>query len=286
VDFRSIGGKALAVVAKVGWPVALLAVLVFGGEVRQFAKAVRSAYLYGERGMAPADGGGVLTKPTEDTKGQPVDVIPAVPLPAPVAARLRRQTATLSAGTRFASEQAAEDAERRTGADLTGDGLAAGQTPEEVAEDRTDRGGAMGDELEKRHPAAETQIHLASGVVPPTGNERGGKADAIENPDTGAVSIIFTLDAAKRWGWPHEFEAAARMQFGDGSKWKLDAKNWQVEALYSPLRYRFVRIDLAGRHEDRAVVDSTGRVVEWDGQTYWIQARVRCRSLFRGECGP
>ena len=281
----TVKARLVGLVARYGWPLIAVAVLVFGGEVRQFAKAVRAAYLYGERGMSPADGGGVLAKPTEDTRGQPVDVIPAVPLPAPVAARLRRQTATLSAGTRFSSEKAAEAAERRTGADLTGDGTVAGRTAEAVAEDRTERGGRQGRELEERHPAAETQIHLASGVIPPTGDERGGKADAIENPDTGAVSIIFTLDPAKRWGWPHEFEAAARMRLDPDRSYAPTTDAWEVDVRYTPVRYRWARLGLRARYGQRQV-EALGQPVEVRGETYWVEVYVRCRSLFRGECGP
>ena len=285
MDFRSIGGKALAVVAKVGWPAVVVAAIVFGGELRGCAKVLKHRWDYGARGIAPADGSGVLTKPTPDVKGQPVDVIPAVPLPPAVAARLRRPTATLSAGTRFATEQAAEPAERRTGADLTGDGTVAGRTAESVAEDRTERGGRQGRELEERHPAAETQIHLASGVVPPTGDERGGKVDAIQSPASGQTSIIFTLDPATRWGFPHEFEAAARIGLDSARSYAPTTDAWEVDVRYTPVRYRWARLGLRARYGQRQV-ESLGQAVEVRGESYWLEVYVRCRSLLRGECGP
>lgn len=279
MTFKSAGRLVVAHPAAAAW--ILAAAVGLGMVIKEGWSEWQRYREYRDR--PPESGAGVIAAETDESRKAERETVEAT-LSDAAAVRVGRRTSRTT--TLVPTGEAAREVERDTGADITGDHTADGQTAEEIAADRA-AGGKRGKDLQARHPADQTQEWLGTFGFDPTGR-REAKIHVLKNPATGVVSPVVVLSDLKRVLWLHRLRLAGKVRLDDAGGWAPTADDWRAEVEYTPVAFAlgrhksvYVGLNVSAQHERRSLVP--GGV---EATSYWVGLSVECERPWKLDgCG-
>jgi len=296
------------------WTILALVVGYFG--VRDYVVPEIQEYRkFRKRGeLGQKAGRGVALEETRESRKAEVAPLTITSLPPNLPAGTRRKVEQLQKPTDgsapielgidakvFAREVLLE-MERRTQLDLDGDGLVDGVPVAQVDAEKRARGGSEGREEAEENPAGDPHVPLGSWHVDPTGR-RSATLDVTSNLRTKATTPTITLHDLRFFRFPHVVGLEVGGPLDEDRSYLPSVDSFHVKADWLPLETGWIEWRLgAVIRRDGELLDAVRSAEQRVGDLpelaaaedeargrspiFTWSARIECRSLLRGECGP